>query len=117
MAIFNIFRKRTAAPPKGEVLDPATHINAFQPAASGKHAMLAGTGIFRFLPIGKVIDGLIGILRDPNGKISSKRAGAGALVVAGIAYVGDPATFQAGIVCLVASVLLFALTKFDIPST
>jgi hypothetical protein len=109
-------RKRTGAPQDSSVLDPTTHIETLQPAESHQRAMRAGSGLLRILPIGDLLKGLFSILKDPNGKISSKRAGAGALVVAGITYVADPVTFQAGIVCLVASVLLFALTKFDTPT-
>ena len=91
--------------------DQATHVEALQPAEPRTGAMLPG-GIGRFLPIGRIIDGLVGILRDPNGKISSKRAGAGALVTAGILFL-DQGKTPAGIVCLVAAILLFFLTKYD----
>lgn len=91
--------------------DHAPHIEALQPAVSPAGTMLPG-GIARFLPIGKLIDGLVSILRDPNGKISSKRAGAGALVTAGI-YFLDRDQLPAGITCLVAAILLFFLTKYD----
>jgi hypothetical protein len=72
----------------------------------------AKAGLLRFLPIGDIIKGITGVLRDPNGKISSKRAGAGALVTAGI-YFLDSDRMAPGVVCLGFALALFFLTKWD----
>lgn len=69
-------------------------------------------GIAKLLPFGEIIKGITGVLRDPNGKISSKRAGAGALVTAGI-YFLEQGQLPAGITCLGFATALFFLTKFD----
>jgi hypothetical protein len=104
-----LFKKRTAATEQQP--DPDTLEDALRDHATPPKAGLA-SGLFKFLPIGELIKGITGIIRDPNGKISSKRAGAGALVVAGIdlLYQGQ---MPAAIVCLVTAVALFALTKWD----
>lgn len=74
--------------------------------------MKAKGGLLRLLPIGDIIKGITGVLRDPNGKISSKRAGAGALVTAGI-YFLDTDRMAPGVVCLGFALALFFLTKWD----
>lgn len=101
-----IFRKRTKAtePP----LNDSTILDRL-PAGPDPAPR---TGIARWLPIGDIVQGITGILRDPNGKISSKRAGAGALVTAGI-YFLDRGELPAGITCLGFATALFFLTKFD----
>lgn len=105
------WKKRAAATAAKPVPDPASLIETLQPAEPTTNAMRPGS-IARLLPIGRIIEHLFGVLRDPNGKISSKRAGAGALVTAGI-YFLDRGDIPAGIVCLVAAILLFFLTKYD----
>jgi hypothetical protein len=74
--------------------------------------MKALPGIAKLLPIGDIIKGITGVLRDPNGKISSKRAGAGAFTVASITFLGAGDRFS-GIACMVGAIVLFALTKWE----
>ncbi len=66
----------------------------------------------RIIPVGDIINGILGVLKDPNGKISSKRAGAGALVAAGIGFLTDGKLWEGGI-CLGFATLLFGLTKWE----
>lgn len=111
MGLFNRKRReRTEAPLNDPEL--ATRVDALRDQAPTPPARVAGSGLLRLLPIGDLIKGITGVLRDPNGKISSKRAGAGALVVAGIAFLADD-KLPAGIVCLVFACCLFFLTKWD----
>jgi len=78
------------------------------------NAVQKQAGLWKFLPLTDIVNGLLGVLRDPNGKISSKRAGAGALVVSGIAFL-EEGNNPAAIICLATAVVLFALTKWDAP--
>lgn len=66
----------------------------------------------KLLPIRHIIDQVVSVVRDPNGKISSKRAGAGALITAGILFLQE-GQLPAGITCLGFATALFFLTKFD----
>lgn len=76
-------------------------------------AMVAGTsGLLKFINVGEIIKGITGVIRDPNGKISSKRAGAGALIIAGIDFLHRD-QMPPAIVCFATAVALFALTKWD----
>lgn len=101
-------RRRKATEPTAPLSDPELlHRLPAQPVA-------AKSGLLRLLPIGDIIKGITGVLRDPNGKISSKRAGAGALVTAGI-YFLDGGNLPAGVVCLSFATALFFLTKWDGP--
>jgi len=106
MGIFNR-RKRTTAP------EQVPDIEALHDQASPPRAMNAG-GLLRLIPIGELLKNITGMLRDPNGKISSKRTGAGALVAAGIAFLAED-KLPAGIACLVFATCLFFLTKWDVP--
>jgi hypothetical protein len=92
--------------------DLATRIADLPDQAAPPRAMRAGTPLLKLLPIADIIKGITGVLRDPNGKISSKRAGAGALVAAGITFLAED-KMPAGITCLVAAICLFVLTKWD----
>jgi hypothetical protein len=91
--------------------DPATLESALRDQATPPKAVLA-SGLFKFMPIGDIIKGITGVLRDPNGKISSKRAGAGALIVAGLEFLSQD-KMPPAIVCFATAVALFALTKWD----
>lgn len=89
-----------------------------RPAASPAGPMRPGIGLLKFIPFEKAFTGLFSLLRDPNGKISSKRAGAGALVTAGIAMLlsaQDGWRFAGGCVCVAAAVVLFYFTKLETP--
>lgn len=74
------------------------------------------TGLLKLLPFRDIIKGITDVIRDPNGKISSKRAGAGALITAGI-YFLEADRLQPGIVCLGFALALFFLTKWDVPQS
>lgn len=101
-----LFRRRK--PANAPMNDPElVHRIAPEPAAAPVRM-----GLARFLPIGDIIKGITGVLRDPNGKISSKRAGAGALITAGI-YFLETDRMPPGIVCLATATALFVLTKWD----
>lgn len=69
-----------------------------------------------FGPIGNIVRDITGVIRDPNGKISSKRAGAGACVAAAIALLstGTATGTQLTSACILlgAGLALYALTKF-----
>jgi hypothetical protein len=102
------FKKRTqeAQLPTGAALGDAMRDQATQPKAR------LASGLFKFMPIGDIIKGITGIIRDPNGKISSKRAGAGALIVAGLEFLSQD-KMPPAIVCFATAVALFALTKWE----
>ena len=111
MGLFNRKRtERTDAP----LTDPqlADRVEALRDLEHQETARPAGGGLLRILPIGELIKSITGVLRDPNGKISSKRAGAGALVVAGITFLSED-KLPAGITCLGFACCLFFLTKWD----
>lgn len=103
-----LFRRRRKATDTAPLSDPEL-VHRITPDAE---PVKAKSGLLRLLPIGDIIKGITGILRDPNGKISSKRAGAGALVTAGI-YFMDSDRMAPGVVCLGFALALFFLTKFD----
>lgn len=109
MSILRIFRRRKAEqapPPAPGYVQPTSGYMPPEPPRIG-----IGSTIAKVLPIGRIIDQVASILRDPNGKLSSRRAGAGALVVAGIAFLGEGKHFE-GIACLAFGTLLFALVKW-----
>lgn len=101
-----IFRRRNRS------TTPEPPLNDLERLAPDLPAEPVRSGIARWLPIGDMLHAITGVLRDPNGKISSKRAGAGALVTAGI-YFLDRGELPAGITCLAFATALFFLTKFD----
>jgi len=92
--------------------DLATRIASLPEQVAPTRPLRSGSPLLKFLPIGDIIRSITGVLRDPNGKISSKRAGAGALVAAGITFLAED-KMPAGITCLVAAICLFVLTKWD----
>lgn len=73
-----------------------------------------------FLPvIGDLLGNLTDIFKDRDGRMSSKRFGAGACVAAGIALLTSAAqtssswAFASGFVCLLAGVALFYGTRME----
>jgi hypothetical protein len=104
MGIFNRRRKATNPP-----LNDAELLDRLPKEAA---PIAAKSGLLRLLPIGDIIKGITGVLRDPNGKISSKRAGAGALITSGI-YFLDAGHMPNGIVCLSFALALFILTQWE----
>jgi hypothetical protein len=92
--------------------DLATRIASLPEQVAPTRPLASGNPLLKFLPIGEIIRAITGVLRDPNGKISSKRAGAGALVAAGITFLAED-KLPSGITCLVAAICLFVLTKWD----
>lgn len=107
MGLFTFLKRKPAAPP------PAPHTdNGYRPPVP-LHAEPRGIvpAITKLLPIGRIVDQVAGIIRDPNGKLSSRRAGAGALVVAGITFLDAGRHFEA-ITCLVFASFLFLLVKW-----
>jgi hypothetical protein len=73
---------------------------------------LAVSSLLNLVPIGRILDNITSVIRDPNGKLSSKRAGAGALVVAGINFLANGQRTE-GIIALGFALGLFFLTKYD----
>lgn len=69
--------------------------------------------------IGPLIPKIAELFQNKNGRMSSKRMGAGAFVVAGIALVnagaaeGNKMQFWGGIALCGMGVVLFALTRWD----
>lgn len=107
-------RKRTSDDPHSQV-DLVARLDALRDQRTPTQAMPpAKAGLLKFLSIGDIIRSLTSIIKDPNGKISSKRAGAGALIVAGIAFLdADPMKLPAACACFITAMVLFFLTKWD----
>ena len=106
MDIFQFLRRKHRNHPP-----PPTHDNGYRHPEAVKPQVGIGATLARIVPVGRIVDQLASIIRDPNGKMSSKRAGAGALVVAGIAFLNEGRTPEA-IISLLFALALFALTKF-----
>lgn len=109
MGLFKFLKRgpATPAPPPAD--------NGYRPPAppAPPYAGIV-PAITKLLPIGRILDQVAGIIRDPNGKLSSKRAGAGALVVAGIHFLDSGRHFEA-IAALSFASVLFLLTKYPRP--
>lgn len=117
MGLFGNRKKQAAATRSDAIRDQqsdagrqASHPEGMRPAVPLTNLVRPGGGLFGLG--GRIIDKLFGVLQDPNGKISSKRAGAGAMVIAGIGFLNEQRTTE-GIICLSGAILLFALTKWD----
>lgn len=109
-------RKRQPAAPTGPaVRDQAptlrTVVDQLRELPPVPQAAPAASPLLKLLPIGKLIEGLVSIVRDPNGKLSSRRAGAGALIVAGIGFLSEGKHFE-GVACLAFATIIFALVKW-----
>ena len=110
-----LFRKRQRATPPAPPVDRDTLIDAMRDHATRPEAMPpTKSGLLKFLPIGDIIRSITSIIKDPNGKISSKRAGAGACIVAAIAFLDkEPSNLPAACALLITAMVLFFLTKWD----
>lgn len=115
------FKRKTksspAAPPQDANGDQAPHTLEVVDQLRDRQllppqpARLTTSPLLKLLPMGKLIEGLVSIVRDPNGKLSSRRAGAGALIVAGIGFLAEGRHFE-GVASLAFATIIFALVKW-----
>lgn len=111
-----LFRRKAAAASHTSALgdQPPRDRQSLIDAIREEHPLPIAPRAGLFGLAGQVISKLFGVIQDPNGKISSKRAGAGALITAGIAFLMEtPPQTQPAIVCMGFATLLFILTKYD----
>ena len=112
----NIFRRRRKAKPQATKAEPGA------PVIEQLHrtdAMRPATPWTKLLDLPRMLTELVGVFKDPRGKMSSKRFGAGALIAAGIALVTDassqvpPGSVWPGFGLCALGVVLFALTRWE----